>query len=317
MTKHGTASNGGQFGDDLDPIPDILPFGGISLVAGAAGAGKTALLATMMRDFRDNRPIFGHQPSLLTGLGVVSADRGWERGAGFWFKRAGFGDIRHYCMTDDRTFDPRSLRKKFDRTNRLIEFIDKLKLPPGSLVLVDPIGMFLGGNLCDYDSCAIACCELRAMLRDRGLTLLGSAHTAKMKADKKERYLRLQDAILGSAALFGFGDTQMYLACPDELNKPHYSFLWHSHQAPVEVFNLERDDQGLFHPYTGADRGNCARVLALVPENGAEVTLGTVVELAEAYPLTRRTVQRILLQLVDEGAIEKVRYGAYKRVLKH
>jgi len=299
----------------LDPIPRIIPFGGVSLIAGAAGTGKTALLATLLRDLHDGRLIFGHQPNPISGLGIIASDRGWSRGAGFWFERVGYGDIARYCMVDDPKFDPRSLRRKFDRTKLLLDFIDKLKLAPGGVVAVDPIGLFLGGQLVDYDTCAVACLELRAGMRDRGLTILGTAHSGKMKTDKNARYLRPQDAILGSAALFGFGDTQMYLAAPEEINKPYFAFLWHPHEAPPELFPLERDEHGLFLPYTGADRGSCTRVLHLMPENGEPMTLQSIVELAEAIPLTRKTVQRSLLQLIEDGKVNKTRHGIYRRVV--
>ena len=78
--------------------------------------GKTALLASLARAFRDNRPIFGHQPAPLPAVGVINADRGWARGAGVWFTRAGFADVRYYSMADDPTFDARTLRRRFERT---------------------------------------------------------------------------------------------------------------------------------------------------------------------------------------------------------
>jgi hypothetical protein len=300
----------------LDPIPRVLPFGGVSLIAGAAGTGKTALLASLLRDLRRGRPIFGHQPNPIPAVGIITCDRGWERGAGFWFERCGFPEIPHYAMVDDPTFDPRSLRRKFDRTARLLEMVDKLQLPSRGLVAVDPIGMFLGGNLNDYDTCAVACLELRAGLRVRGLTLLGTAHSGKMKTDKNQRYLRLQDAILGSAALFGFGDTQMYLAAPDELGKDHYALLWHPHEAKAEIFDLERDEQGLFAlRVPGVDRSSCARVLALLPADGAPITLAELAQLAAAIPLTQKTVQRTLAELIEQGLVVKVKHGTYRRVI--
>ena len=43
-----------------------------------------------------------------------------------------------------------------------------------------------GGNLLDYDTCAVACHEIRGILRTRGLTLVATAHASKLKADPKE-----------------------------------------------------------------------------------------------------------------------------------
>jgi hypothetical protein len=302
---------------NLDPLPDIIPFAGISLLAGAPNVGKTALLATMLRDFRDGHLVFGHQPSPIPAIGVINADRSWRRGAGVWFARAGYADIRYYSMADDGSFDIRSLRRKFERAQRLIEFIDRLKLPPGSLLLVDPISLFLGGNLLNYDDCAVACHEIRQALEARGLTIIAAAHSSKLKADKKDRYLRLQDQILGSTALFGFTDTQMYLASPEETGKSYYTFVWHSHLAKAEFFYLDRDEQGLFVPYSGADQGNCTRLLALFPENGDEITLAALSELAEAIPLSKATVKRVLETLLERERVERVRHGTYRRVLLH
>jgi hypothetical protein len=313
MTKDAIEPTGCQ----PDPLPNIIPFGGISLLAGAPNVGKTCLLAWIARCFRDSRPIFGHQPNPLPAIGIVSADRAWARGAGAWFARAGFPDIRVYSMADDASFDCRRLRRRFERSTVLIEFIDKLQLPPGSLVLIDPIGMFLGGNLNDYDTCAVACHEIRYALAQRGLTLLATAHSAKIKADKRERYLRLQDQILGSTALFGFTDTQMYLASPEETSKEYYTFVWHPHLARVEFHLLSRDEQGLFVPYDGADQGNCARVLMLFPDDATEIAFAALAEHAELIPISKATLKRVLDVLIERQRVVRVAHGRYARVLLH
>ena len=301
-----------------DLLHNIFPFGSISLLSGAAGLGKTALLASLARAFRDSTPVFGHQPGLITDVGIVVADRSWARGGKVWFDRVGFPEIKHYAMTDDTAFDPRCLRKKFERTARLADFIDRLKLPPGALLLVDPIGLFLGGNLLDYDTCAVACHEIRVILRQRGLTLIATAHSSKLKADKKDRYARLQDQILGSSALLGFSDTQMVLASPEETGSKYYTFCWIPHQAPAETFLLERDAQGVFHLAASglATRTALESILALFPADASPITLGELVGLAAAIPYTQKTVQRSLAQLIAEGKVVKVKYGTYRRVHK-
>ena len=300
----------------VDPLPLVIPAGGITLLSGAPNVGKTALLAGLCKSFRDGTPIFGHQPNPLPAIGVICADRGWARGAGVWFERAGYPEIRYYSMADDPSFDPRCLRRRFERTQRLAEFVDRLQLPPGSLVVVDPIALFLGGTLNDYDTCAVACHEIRVMLRARGLTLVAAAHSAKLKQDKRERYVRVQDQILGSTAILGFSDTQMYLASPDETGERTYTLAWNSHLAPAEFFTLARTDTGLFVPAdTMADlAGSCRRVLALLPEAGPGVPLTIVLALAAQIPLSEKTVRRALDHLIEAHQVEKVRRGVYRRV---
>jgi hypothetical protein len=296
-----------------DVIPYLLPGGGISILAGAPNIGKTAFLSTLVRDLRDHRLIFGHQPRPLPGIGVINTDRGWAKGAGLWFTRAGYGDVPHYSLSDDRNLSVKRLRRKLERTDMLFGFIDGLHLPPESLIYVDPISLFLGGNLLDYDSCAVACHEIRAYLRERRYTMLAAAHSAKLKADKRERYMRMQDQVLGSTAITGFTDSSLYLASPQETGKSYYTLVWHPHGAKEQTFHLERDAQGLFIPYT-ADVGTQARVLALFPATGAEISLAALAEYAEALPLSRATVKRALEALLDLGSVAHAGRGLYRRV---
>src|SRR6188508_3150130 len=90
-----------------DPLPGILPQGGISLLAGAPNVGKTALIAGILRNFRDQRPIYGKQPAPVAAIGYVNADRSWARGSGVWFERVGYPEIPQYTMSDDATFNPK------------------------------------------------------------------------------------------------------------------------------------------------------------------------------------------------------------------
>ena len=304
-----------RLSDDL--IKDRLIARGINMFAGASGIGKTALLSTLVRNLRDHRPIFGHQPRSVSAIGVINADRGWLRGAGEWYKRAGFPEVRYYSLVDDRAFDVKRLRQKYNRPQLLFEMADTLQLPPGSVLIIDPISMYLGGNLLDYDSCAAACIEIHRWLDEHDITAICTAHSAKLKADKQERYARMQDQILGSTALLGYTDSQMYLASPEETGKPYYTFLLHSHMAPPEFHALERDEQGLFVPFSGADEGNCSRVLALFPDDGATMAFRTLAELAGAIPLSESTLKRVLAVLIERERVKKSKYGVYSRVVLH
>lgn len=299
-----------QVPDDI--LPAYLPGGGISILAGAPNLGKTALLAGLLRDLAQQRPVFG-MTARPVAIGFVNTDRGWDRGAGMWLTRVGL-QLPHYSLSDDPTFKPKILRRKPDRTEILGGLIDRLALPPDSLIVVDPISLFLGGNLLDYDACAVAAHEIRAYLRRKQYTMLCTAHSGKMKADKSDRYVRTSDQILGSTAIPGFTDAVLHLASPEELNRAYYQLTWHPHGAKAQVHRLERDEQGLFVPYTGADRANMARVLALVPEDGDVIAFAAILELAQAIPLSRRTVKSLLDELIERGTIERAGHGQYRRI---
>lgn len=301
-----------------DPLPLIITGGTVSLLAGAPGVGKTALVATMAKAFRDSRPIFGHQPNPIAKVAFFSADRSWWQSSRHWFVRAGFPDIAAYSLQDDRSFNPKRLRKKTDRMKIFNEAVDKLELPPQSLLFCDPLAPFMGGNLLDYDAITVACNELQRLCTDRQITLVGLVHAGKQKTDKKDRYLRLQDRILGSSALFGYTDTQMYLASPAEMGEDHYTFLWQSHLAPAEVFKLKRDINGLFEPIEEVEaipkRDLTPDLQAFYDAFPADeaVSLNFLIHLHKDA-LSRATVWRRLQDLKRAGWVEQIRHGYWKR----
>lgn len=314
----------------VDLVPDLLPRRGLCLLAGSPNLGKTALLASTLRQLRDGEPIFGRVASLVPPIGIVSVDRRWGRGAGEWFKRAGYPEIPHYALADDRALDTRPLRRRADRVAVLGEYIDRLRLPPGGLVCVDPLSLFLGGQLLDYDACTVACCEIRQLLQRRDLTLLGTVHTVKLRGDVKQRYTRPQDAILGSTAIAGSADTLLCLQGPEETGEASYTLTIVSHTAPVETIHLERNELGLFVPCEAPRdprKAACDLVLSVLPADHTPMTAGVILAAIEALAqaaaaelgvtavapaITRRTLFRVLRQLQADGRIVK-EAGGYRR----
>lgn len=293
-----------------DPIPTIIPGASVNLLAGAPGAGKTALSSWIMCQFRDNLPIFGHQPTPIPKLGIICADRSWAQSTSKWFALAGYGDIPHYSLLDDDEFSVRRLRQKQERVTILEACLDKLFLPWGSLVLVDPLALFLGGNLLDYDTCLVACAEIRGACRRRGITIIGTAHASKQRADKNQRYLRLQDRIAGSVALFGYTDTQMYLASPAEIEEEFSVFHWSPHHAVSQDFKLTRADNGLFIPYEGKEGDlvwEARTLLTIIAESPTLTKLTDIVPIAEVqFGWSRSKVYRYVGDLVQAHLLIRV-----------
>lgn len=294
-----------------DPIPEIIPFGSLNLLAGASGVGKTCLLAWLLTQLRDGCPIFGRKPNTPKKLGYIGADRGAAT-ARYWLDKAGYHDIPFYSLADDDGFNTQRLRSKIHLIKILGECLDKLELPPGSLAVVDPLALFMGGNLNDYMNCALACLEMRRECRRRQITMIGTAHASKQKDDRRARYLRLEERILGSNAQLGYGDTQLYLASPEETQERFYTFLWRAHTAPPEVIPLGRGEDGMFLPWEqsiiAVQEG---KVLEAVPADGSEVPLTTILE--QCSEISRATVFRRLQQLVDLGLVERSGKGQYRR----
>lgn len=233
-----------------DPIPGILPFGSISTLSGETGAGKNALVSEWVARFQTGRTICHHPTNAPTAIGMIAGDRRW-RTAKTWLDVAGCAPIQHVSLRDDPTFKWAKLRDWRTTPQVFAEVLQQLALPPGGLLIVDPLALFLPGKVNDYKDMAIGLAMLDQVLHPLQLTTLGIFHQSKQSADQSKGYSRPQDRILGSAAQIGFSDTSMFLMTPSELAIDYYGFGWVPHNAPAETFEFTRARTGLFVPYKG------------------------------------------------------------------
>ncbi len=300
-------------------LEPILPACSVNLLAGAPGAGKTTLLAGLTVRFRDGLDVFGYRPTYIPRQVFIGADRSWLKSTRKWFILAGYPDIEAYSLQDDTSFRKARLRKKQDRMAILRHCFTQFHpaLQPGTLIWVDPLSLFLGGNLIDYDTCLVACSEIRELCQEHGVTLIGTAHASKQKADKAQRYLRLQDRIAGSVALFGYTDTQMYLAAPEEISEDFSLFHWNPHHSKPESFKLTRAENGLFVPYEDPESGREGELLELIPTSPQLIGAGALIALAAERAISKATCYRFLETLREHGAVLKVGHGNYTRPKTH
>jgi len=289
----------------------------VNLLAGTSGAGKSAFLAFLARQFRRSSSVLGVDLPLAPYLAYVGVGKS---GGADWLEREDL-DIPSYCLDDDAAFKKRKLRTKVDRIAILAECLAKVcpdarTFPPGSLVFVDAFSPFLGGNLLDHDACMVACMEVRELCQQMGrVALLGTMPAVKFKADRKQNYLRLQDHMLGSVALQSFSDTQMFLATPDENKSRFWKLLWTPRHAPAAIFDLKRDGEGRF--VSGEDVPNTPNAVSWVVDAVASAVQGTLefatlLKIAIERDCSRKTLQRLLNRELEAGRLVKTSHGVYR-----
>lgn len=306
-----------------DPIPGVLPSSSISLFSGPSGVGKTALMAEWMVRFQTGRGICRKATNPPPWIGVIATDRPW-RSHQEWFRRAGWPDIPAYSLRDDpqlrwdRFNLPTELGKLFREALAQLDAQHPAGfMPPGSLVFIDTITLYLPGNLIDYRRTAIGIAQLDKIVQQRGLTVIGTAHTAKQRRDPEQEYRRPQDRILGSMALLGYTETQIYLLGPDEVDgdKSVVGLVSHHHK-PI-VFELSRDQRtGLFFPYGGdaLEDQSRWRLLQEIPVMPKAIPTAVLVELAKTtLDISRATVYRYLAVLEERGQVTQPVRGLWSR----
>lgn len=299
-----------------DPIPQLLPFGSICTFSGASGVGKTAFLATLVAQLQRGEEIFGHKTNPPPAIGVLACDRPW-RDHQAWFDKAGVVDLPHYCLRDhDYAWEVLRDWKKIPTVFRSL--VEAIQLPPGSLLIVDPLPLFIPGRLIDYKDMAIGIGMLDQQLKPLQLTMLGIFHVSKQKTGLQDRYLRPQDRILGSSALIGYSETTFYLLSPEEAGKPHYEFGYVSHQLPAATFAYKRNDQGIFVPADYLDVvHNEETALSLLPVDTSHTMAANVwnERIQATVPCSERTARHLMGNLRRSGRVVKVGRTLYGRAL--
>jgi len=299
-----------------DLIPGILPFGSISTFSGASGVGKTAFLATFIAQLQRGEDIFGFPTHTPPAIGVLCCDRPW-RYHQTWFDKAGCAPLPHYSLRDE-DYAWNTLRERHLIPAIFGSLLDHINLPPGSLLIVDPIPLFIPGRLIDYKDMAIGIGLLDQQLKPRQLTMIGVFHVSKQKGNKNDRYLRPQDRILESSALIGYSETTFYLLSPEEADKPHFEFGYISHQLPPASFAYKRTETGLFVPAEYLEMVQDEEsALALLPTNPAE-TLAVAVwreKIQKALDCSERTAYYLINKLRRQGRAVKLGKGLYRRAL--
>jgi hypothetical protein len=323
-------------------IPRVLPLEQVHLLSGASGVGKTALLTWMLRQFVQGDQVFGHATNKPSFVRIVVVDRAWADHA-MWLDAVGL-DLPHVSFVDSGL----KLGPRHQRVATLMGVIEQLRsdcglvdgFPDGSLIVVDPIALFLGGKLNDYDTCGENMLALNQAIIKSGITMLGVVHAGKQKNDSKERYTRPQDRILGSTALTSHAGTVLHLAPPTETDSEFHELTWVPHHAPARTFQLVRGEgTGLFEwhnpdpipdeptepapPKKEKAEVMPERAFVLLPLIGEDVIAGEpvgtptiqIVEHAAQLvpPIPRATVFRYLDWLQKFGFVMKMKHGLWTR----
>lgn len=292
-----------------------MPYGSISTLSGASGVGKTAFLAGMVKTWQDSGELFGLKTTMPPQIGMLACDRPW-RDHQAWFDRAGCTPFPHFSLRDE-AYNWEALRDSKQVPRVFGGLVDSLKLAPGSLLIVDPISLFIPGRLFDYKDVAIGLGLLDAELKKRFLTTLGVFHVAKQKGNKNERYMRPQDRILGSSALIGYSETAFYLISPDEAERRTYEFGIISHQLKGTAYQYTRNDKGLFIPAEIFDDiQETETAFGLLPYDGDAITSAHwALEIQKLMKCSLRTAERLMKQLRREDRVVRVGKGKYRRAI--
>ena len=296
-----------------DPIPGIIPFGTVTLFAGAPGVGKTAILAEWCARWRHGRTINGKPTNPPTAFYYLAADRQWKSHQ-LWFDAVGFSDINHYSIADDLTYDLSRLQKAYAAHDCFMDAVKRLDPIPGSHLFVDPASpLFIAGDPNRARDVAATLLRFSRVCQKYYINITATAHFSKQKSDPREQYTRPQDRIAGSGAFAGFTDTQMYLIDPAPPKQPYHVLGWVPRHAKPEEFKYVRNDEGLFVPYELYEElERSEQAITCVPFDPTPASI-VLHKIQTVLNLSNASAERYLSQLVKTGRVLKLRRGVYQR----
>lgn len=259
----------------------------------------------MLKRIKAGEKLFGRDTRPPVGVYYLTADQPWREYEPI-LDKAGLKLDGHYSFGDD----PEMSYMKFSAKEPLPllrKALLALKPMPGSLVVIDIFGIFLGDDMRQYRQVLSRMWEYNRWVDEFGITLFGSVHAGKQKAGSQERYVRLFDRVMGGGPMRAACSTACYLTSREEAGDVGYQlFEVNPRLGKPETYKMDWDQDGLLVPVEEAIRVIPPKdqlLLDLIPDEGISAT--SLVNSASGNGISRATVFRTLEQLKRQGLVTK------------
>lgn len=298
-------------------VDSIFPSNEIHLFGGASHSGKTTLVIDQfILRWSRGLPVFGHE-SYPAPFCFVVCDRPLTT-LSATLARTGMGGLATFpafSLVDEASDDPTlNLFEQALSTAR--------KRVPGLKVLfMDGIHRICPGRANDLKDVSEFLAYVSRRLQKEGITLIGIGHAAKVKGD--EHFSNPRERFLGSSA-WGTSSSTMIIVereSIDNIKDIKRSVTVMPLNAPDQILHYNLSPKGTF---TTADVDEPDRfdeftmVVSAIPQE-REMSMIDFMDIAEAlggWSPVRRTVERYVVKLMDDGVIEKAKWGRYRLPVK-
>lgn len=220
----------------------MIPEHQFSMFAGASGCGKTTFLLQAWLEHERGKEWPVMFPQDCKSCGFIIADR-TKGEAETRAEFLGIKNIEFYGLVDDLSLN----LSLFKDPIKLWETCFSRFQKHHGLVIVDPIGLFMQGNLNEFRSVAMSGASFARYAKQVGSTIIGVHHTTKARSDTG--FLRPQDRVSGSGAFAGYSSTQCMMIEGLEGGEDYDTLVIVPHMTPKEEYRLVRRQDGYFSLY--------------------------------------------------------------------
>lgn len=281
-------------------IDGILPANEVHLLGGSSGSGKTTLIFQTLAAWQAGEPVFGHQSNPVP-YSYVSLDRS-RSSVTRTLQRLGLESsvTRILCQEDFQTTN-----------NTVTEVINKAQSlhSDSQLFVIEGYQTIVGDASNKYSQVSSLLRRSATICSKKGVTILGIAHSPKMKTDESFQHSR--ELILGSVAWGAYSDTVITVQLEEATGYITVKIL--PRNAASESFNYVFGHKGvlvLIDPSRPKESIKL-RLEALAPGN--VITRSEVVGWARAFKVSDKTGDRALSECVKNKVLVQDDIGFYER----
>lgn len=283
-------------------IDGILPANEIHLLGGSSGSGKTTLIFQTLAAWQAGEDVFGHK-SFPVPYSYVSLDRSRS------------SVTRTLQRLDLESTITRMLcQEDFKSTDNTVQGVINAALkqhPDSKLFVIEGYQTIVGDASNKYSQVSTLLRKSATMCAEKQITLLGIAHSPKMKND--EAFQHSREMILGSVAWGAYSDTVITVQLEEASGKITVKIL--PRNAASETFTYVFGHNGTLLLIDPAKPKEALKLRLEAFTPGSCIFRSDVIGWAQALGASDRTAERALSECVKNKVLVVNDLGVYERTL--
>ena len=275
----------------------------MSLLGGPTYVGKTTLLFQTIRDWMAERPVFGHDshPRPCCYVSTIHS----SQHARDVMTRVG-ADVVIISTTSGGS--PRTFESICQDAIAAV--------PDLEVIFLDGVQP-LCSNPNDPSAVTTTMADINRLLSRYSLTLIASGCSSKPKdhyASSRDRFAGAYSWLQGSSAFVSIDFVN-----PDNPSDVRRTVTIHSKSGLADKLHYRFTPQGILVPVLNGASDPLLRfedfdAILFSNEPGSVLPTQDIVDIGDVLGLSRSTVNRRLIDLIDAGSVTKAKWGAYKIV---
>lgn len=280
-------------------IEGILPAHEIHLLGGSSGSGKTTLVFQTLAEWQNGEPVFGHKSNPVP-YAYISLDRS-RSSVDRTLQRLGLiGTITRIISQEDLT-DTTTIGEVISAALKLF--------PDAEFFVIEGFQTLVGDKGNSYAPVASLLRRSATLCSKKKITILGIAHSPKMKMDESFQHSR--ELILGSVAWGAYSDTIVTVQLAEGTGNIDVKVL--PRNAASETFHFVFGHNGVLVPLESAKPKDAIKLKIEALGCGSTILRSEIINWAKAFGVSDKTGDRCITECLKNKVLTTLDAGVYER----